>query len=659
MRPQLNRLDKDQAGSFSGSFIDRSRPLRFRLDGRLVSGFAGDSVLSAVMASGIDTLGTYRDVPIALGPSANPAIRLAGRADEPQHALPMARTPAIEGAEFVTCGIRRSNPLARLFLPGRTLGLELDEPHALDRPWRRLAGIPSASSDLVVIGGGVAGMEAALTAARAGLSVTLVEASAQLGGHSGLFGTQEGEDNPETDMARRRDAIAANDAITVLTHSHAYAIRTGLVRVHRVEVKEGKPQGSVLDLPARHIVLATGALERLPIFAGNRLPGVIGTSDAHALASRYGIWPGEEAILATGSNVAYRLAILASDAGIAIGRILDSRPNPSSRFIAFSRAYGMVQTPGAAPRSAGLIKAGGTLSVHTDQAGTEPMLTGRLLVCGGWQPDLTLWHLAGGRSRWHGRHHRIEAEGDLDGTALAGSAAGYFTRRGCIESGQDAVNALLGRPRAAVLDPVIDPIHESPDAPATITEPPDDAAPAFLDSGREFLQRPAPPPRSWTSIFRRHPPRSGLVALSEAPQPLAIGDVAAGVDLGLIPPDAAGIVAQERVALVPLLPPTATSPPPEDEAVAEPVPSYLEGRFGGDAVLVRIVPAEPRRLETGALIYRNSDAANPLQAVGVVLRPDGDAALALMHRHISRAGLPVSVRDQGRAIAARIESPEN
>src|SRR5690606_30002549 len=153
--------------------------------------------------------------------------------------------------------------------------------------------------------------------------------------------------------------------------------------------------------------------------------------------------------------------------------------------------------------------------------------------------------------------------GGLDGIALAGSAAGYFTRRGCIESGRDAIDALLGRPRAPVQDPVIDPIHESPDAPATITEPPDDAAPAFLDSGREFLQRPARPPRTWTSIFRRHPPRSGLVALSEAPQPLAIGDVAAGVDLGLIPPDAAGIVAQERVALVPLLPPTATIPPPE------------------------------------------------------------------------------------------------
>ena len=655
MRPQLNRLDPDQAGTFLGAAIDRNRPLRFRLDGRLVSGFVGDTVLSAAMASGIDTLGTYREVPVALSPSANPAVRLAGRADEPQHALPMARTPAIDGAEFVTCGVRRTNPLARLFLPGRTLGMELDEPHALDRPWRRLPGTPSRRCDLVVIGGGVAGMEAALFAAKAGLSVTLVEAGPQLGGHSGLFGTQEGEDAPEADMARRRDAIAANDAIEVLTHSHAYAIRPGLVRVHRVDMVEGKPQGSVMDLPARHIILATGALERLPIFAGNRLPGIVGTRDAYELASRYGIWPGQSALVATCSNVAYRLAILASDAGIAIGRILDSRPDPSSRFIAFSRAYGMVQAPGATPLLAGTTKAGGALSVHT-AAGSEAMLTERLLICGGWQPDLTLWHVAGGPSTWHPTHHRLEATGEIPGIALAGSAAGYFTRRGCIESGQDAVNALLNRQRTIVHDPLIDPLYESPDAPASIAELREDAAPAFLDGGREFLQRPAPARRSWTAIFQRKLAPSGLFALSEAPQPLAIGDVAAGVDLGLIPPDAAGIVAQERVALVPLAATPAAEPMPVSDIGVDAVPPYLVDRFGGDAVMVRIVPTEARRLETGALIYRNSDPTTPLLAVGVILRPDEETALALMNRQTAGAGLPISVHDQGRAIAARIEN---
>ena len=63
-----------------------------------------------------------------------------------------------------------------------------------------------------------------------------------------------------------------------------------------------------------------------------------------------------------------------------------------------------------------------------------------------------------------------------------------------------------------------------------------------------------------------------MTALSEAPQPLAICEVAAGVDLGLIPPDAAGIVAQERVALVPLVSQVSA---PEEAALPAPAPGSV------------------------------------------------------------------------------------
>lgn len=656
MRPQFNRLSAKAAEGFASAAIDRNRPLRFRLDGRQVSGFAGDSVLSAAIASGVDTLGLYDGHPMGLTPSASPAISLAGHENDPRHALSMARTPALDGADFVTLGARRTNPLSRLFLPGRTLGIALDGKPGLDRPWRGLAGISEKGGDLVVIGGGVAGMEAALAAAKAGLYVTLVEASPQLGGHSGLFGTQDDEEPPEAGMARLRAAIAAHDAIEVFTHSHAYALRPGLVRIHRIGIVDEAPQASVLDLQTRFIVIATGSQERLPVFSGNRLPGIIGARDAYELASRYHVWPGETALFATASNVAYRLAMLASDAGIRIDRILDNRPGPNSRFIAFSRAYGLIQTQGAAVELASIAKAGGAVAVRTNQAGADALRTERLLVCGGWQPDLTLWHIAGGVSRWSPERHRLEARGELEGIALAGSAAGYFTRRGCMESGRDAIDMLLNRPRKPVHDPQIDPLHESPDAPLSIGAPDENAAPAFLDAGPVFHPRPSPPRRSWSDLFRRQPPESGLLALSAAPQPLTIGVVAAGVDLGLIPAAAAGVVAQERVALV-VLPHARPQDiaPVDDVPDAEEIPPYLEGRFGQHAKLVNLVPDEPRQLGSGALVYRNSDPAGPLEAIGVVLRPMGEGALALMEKAAADARLPVSVRDQGRAIAARID----
>jgi sarcosine oxidase subunit alpha len=414
-----------------------------------------------------------------------------------------------------------------------------------------------------------------------------------------------------------------------------------------VDTSQGAAQGRVIDIAAPRIVLATGSLERLPIFGGNRLPGVIGTLDAYELASRYGVWQGQSAVVATSSNPAYRLAMLASDAGIAIGRVLDSRPNPASRFIAFSRAYGMVQSPGTIPVSAAMARAGGLLQVHSDRSDAPVMATDRLLVSGGWQPDLTLWHVAGGASQWHQAHGRLEAAGQREAIVLAGSAAGYFTRRGCIQSGADAIDQLLGRDRRAVDDPQIDRLYETPDGSAGIAPENLDGGPSYLDGGLSMLQRPAPTPRRTPWFFR---PRreTGLLVLSEAPQPLAVCDIAAGVDLGLIPPAAAGIVAQERVALVPLSRQSAdATPAAAPTSPVDPVPPYLQGRFGRDAQLVTLVCDEPRQFDPGALVYPGSDGHRPPQAVGVVLRHSEVGTIALVSARTKVAGQPVVVRDKG------------
>src|SRR5690606_19565903 len=161
----------------------------------------------------------------------------------PQRALPMARTLAQDGADYVTLGVKRPGMLARLFQPGRSLGLLLDDAHALDQPWRGTSGTPGPAADLLVIGGGVAGLASALAGARAGLQVVLVEASPHLGGHSGLFGTQDGEDSPDESMTRLASDVSANPAITVLTATHVFALRSGLARAHQVDKVSGTAQG--------------------------------------------------------------------------------------------------------------------------------------------------------------------------------------------------------------------------------------------------------------------------------------------------------------------------------------------------------------------------------------------------------------------------------
>lgn len=660
MKNNPNRLGTQNEHLLQGSAIDRSHPLQFRLNGRVISGFAGDTVLSAVLASGIDTVGRRGGMPLALSARHAPAISFAALIRDPQRALPMERTPATDGAEYLTLGRRqRRSALSRLFQRGtQSLGLDLDQPDPMPRPWLSMPGEAGPETDLVVVGGGVAGMAAALAAARRGLRVVLVEAAPRLGGHARLFGTQEGEETPDHNIARLVGDIGKADAITVLTAAEAFGLRPGVVRLHQVEMQDGTPTGRVIDIRAPHIILATGALELLPVFPGNRLPGVAGSLDAFELAHHYGVWAGGSALLATSSSPAYRLAMLARDAGIAVPRIIDSRPRPQSRFIEFSKAYGITLASGTIAASAVPAPKGRGLMLRPRLAmdgfsQPEPVLmVDRVIACGGWQPDLTLWHMAGGESGWNAAHARLEPGNGPPGIALAGSAAGWFTRRACLASGDDAVDTLLGRPRHPVDDPLIDPLYETPDGPAPVGDlAEEDGPPAYLDAGQHHLERPRPVQSRWPGWLPFAPRPAGW-SLADTPQPLAIAEIVAGVQLGAIPAASAGIVAQERVAMIGIGGgdeggvARATGPLPLP-------PSYLNGRYAGAELWV-VAPDEKRLLEPGTLIHANPDTTDPLRAIGVVVRSINGAAVALVS---GQQGQVASAREPGRAIGIRLLAP--
>ncbi|KFC71164.1 Sarcosine oxidase alpha subunit [Devosia sp. LC5] len=650
MTGQPNRLAATTPHQFSGSLIDRSKPLKFRLDGRIIEAFVGDSVLSAALAAGIDTAGQRGGRPLALSARFAPSIIPVRHPGDTLRALPMARVSVTEGADYLTVAgpAQRHGLLGRILRPARSLGLKLDGGQSLVQPWLDSPIEAELEYDLVVVGGGVTGMAAALAGNKAGLSVMLLEATSLLGGHSRLFGTQDGEETPDQSIERLSSAVT-KAGIAVQLCAEVTAQRPGLLRVHIVDAAQGR---AVL-IHAPRIILATGAVERLPIFPGNRLPGVMGALEAFELASRYGVWPGQTALIATASNPAYRLAMLASDAGVSVTRILDTRPQPQSRFIEFAKAYGITMAPGLVPASAQPAKGRGiTLASHLSagrQTRPDAQVTGdRLIVCGGWQPDLTLWHMAGGHSRWNAQTHRLEPLDGPTGVALAGSAAGYFSRHAAVDSGADAVNMLLGRDRKPVHDVVIDPIHETPDAPCPISPlMPEAGPPAMLDSGLRLLERPHAPSKGRLS-WRKKP---RLWSLADTPQSLDIAAIAAGVQLDVIPADRAGIVAQERVGMVVIG--TNSTPPPQP--VTPPlVPAFLAARFGSDAELWLVAPVEPRMLDPGSLIHRSSSDHDPRHAVGVILRTSDKGAIALMAR---QAPQTLSLRDHGRAIPIRLVAP--
>ncbi len=642
MKRQPFRLAADTAGPFRGTAIDRSKPIRFRLDGRSIEGFAGDTVLSAALAAGIDTLGTIDGSPLALTAPVAPAVHLAGSAAP----LPMARTPAVDGAEYHTGGRR---PLLRAILGSSSLHLDQyptnGPANAADLPHR------VGRADLVVVGAGIAGLSAAVAGAKAGLSVTILEARPEPGGHAVLFGRQEGEDQPETATAALLADIAKTEAITLITGAEVFAARAGLVQAHAVSLADGRPEAHWLDITAPRVVLATGSLERLPIFAGNRLPRVRGALESFELGWRYGIWPGREAVVATVSSVAYRLAMLAADAGVRVSRVLDTRAGPESRFIAFSRAYGITQAPGT--RLASASYASGRLRLRTEfalagaAAPNADLAADSVVACGGWQPDLTLWSGAGGASRWHETQHRLVPGGSLEGVALAGSAAGWLSLTACAASGAAAVALLLGRPRPEVEERSIDPVYDTPDDPTSIASTAGEAT--YLAAERHLFSRPVKPSRRWP--WQR---QLATDTIADTPQPLDLGVVAAGVQLGLIPARSAGAVAQERtgLAMAPARP--AEAPPPRAPTL---LPDYLVGRFGGRGQLWLVRPTEGRTLDPGALIQVNSDTVDPLAAIGVVIRPVQNGALALLDGAAVRLGTTVILRESTRVVALTLVAP--
>ena len=661
MKGQPNRLDTDKPHGLHGSSIVRTKPLQFRLDGRVINGFAGDTVLSAAVASGIDTVGELGGQPIGLSGRFAPAVAFGlGRAAQ---ALPMARIPAIDGADLYTSGGRgRWSRLPTFGRPFRSLRQDLDR-RAVAAPWYDQAPQSLATTDIAIVGGGVAGMSAALAAAHTGARVTLIEAAPTLGGSARYFGSQEGDESPDQSIGRLMAAVAATDAITVMLRAEALAARAGRVRVHAVTVDGEAVTGQVIDIAAPRIVLATGAIERLPVFPGNRLPRVITTLEAFLLAERYGVWPGHSAILATVHSAAYRLPMLLSDAGIPTSRIADARTNPQSRFIEFSRAYGITQAGGTIPARAEPAARGRGLAVtlqlaldgysHTE----EPLAADALLVCGGWQPDLTLWHMAGGQSRWSAERHRIEPTTGPGQVALAGAATGFFSKHACLLSGQDAVDWLFGTPRTPVVELTIDPIYETPDDPTpAVPLLANSQQASYLDAGLNLIQ---PPSQRLDTKPRWRPfaPAEPAWSLTDQPRALAIGDVVAGVQLGSIPTASAGIVAQERAvasgdlvdaARLALLPDLRVPPPPER------VPDFLVGRFGTDPQLWIVAPVEPRTLEIGALIFLNSDQTDSRLAIGAVVAIEPEKTIALIGKPSPQPGEGVTLRDHGRSVAIRL-----
>ncbi len=630
------RLPYDQDALFSGSEINRGRPIKFKLENRIIHGYVGDTILSALLASGIDSVGLHDGQPVALSENFCPPVLIQPRKGQEQCVLPMDRTPALDGLEMTLYGLSKNTPkpvrpkIYNTFSglwkkTNPSLDFEIEEQSLPYGPWLDMAEQESFDFDLVVVGGGIAGMSAALTGAKNGIKVALVEKQSVLGGDAMFFGAIEGEKRPE-DFVRELVAELKNSPLVeTFMLSEALSADQDGVRVHKISVAQGAISSKIIKLVAAHTVLATGVIEKLPLFCGNRLPGVIGAKSAFHMAAKFGIWRGETVALNTVSSAASQTLLLAADMGVKVINLTDARPNPKSRFIEFAKAYGISLATGTLIMSAvqendqSLTVQLGLSSDNSKPTG-EKIILDQLVVNGGWHPNLQLWHGAGGKLMWSGNTQQLCAEGEVFGLILAGSCNGERHMSECKLSGEQVVLSMLGSQDNKGKIALNIANYESEDGTLPVSNLNLEHSNCYLDMNTSLMR---PLPKLQTNFWKQL-----LVLQKKDPEILqggnhgtCLGDVVAKVILGEISPKIAGVFAAERCGYLGALTLQDKDVQPQSPSSLTPQlpPPFLMGRFGSLAQVIKISLQGMQHVEVGCLIYADHENFLPDAAIGVVV----------------------------------------
>jgi sarcosine oxidase subunit alpha len=179
------------------------------------------------------------------------------------------------------------------------------------------------TTDITVVGGGAAGMIAALEASTLGARVLLIDDQPELGGHLSYSNDplEIDEATGEADLAGLKapdaatkliSAIAKKSNVTVLRNATVF----GVYESNLLGVVQGK---TMLKVRTNQLIIATGAQEYPALFSNNDLPGIFLSRGLQRLTNLYGVEPGKEVAVASknGNGLAVARTLLESGTGIA------------------------------------------------------------------------------------------------------------------------------------------------------------------------------------------------------------------------------------------------------------------------------------------------------------------------------------------------------
>jgi sarcosine oxidase subunit alpha len=436
-----------------GGRIDRATTHTFVFNDRELTGHPGDTLASALLANGVYQVTTS----IKLG---RPRGFTAAWAEDTGGLIQMEH-PFPEPMLLATT-VELFDGLAARGIPGQGRLGESADTATYDAT--------HVHTDVLIVGAGPSGLAAALTAARTGARVVLLDEQSEAGG--ALLGSAESiAGMPATDWVA--DAVAELATFPDVLHLQRttafghYDDGFVLALQRRTDhLGERAPANvsrqRVWRIRARGVIVAAGAHERPVVFTDNDRPGIMLASGARTFLHRYGVKVGEQAVVFTTNDSAYLAAFDLDDAGVRVNAIVDARTELSQDLLEQCTSRGITLYLGSVVTGT----RGAERVTHAQVSGVDTAVAcDVLLVSGGWNPAVHLYSQARGKLRYDETLGAFVPGEPLEGIVVAGSANGVFDLPGCLRCGREAAATALtelgfnasGNPLAGEADSVRQP----------------------------------------------------------------------------------------------------------------------------------------------------------------------------------------------------------